>query len=62
MEAIACVLSDKKNKHRYPKEPFDLYPKPKDPEEERRKIIAYFTAMKTRWDKSHGRSSTQSKD
>ena len=62
MEAISTVFSDKKNKHRYPKEPFDLYPKPKDPDEERRKIIEHFTALKARWDKAHGRSSTQSKN
>lgn len=55
-EAIAAVLSDKKNKHKYPKEPFDLYPKPKDPETERQKIIDHFTKLKERWDKTHGRS------
>ena len=61
-EAIASVLSDKKKPHKYPDKPFDLYPKPKTPETERQKIIDYFTKLKERWDQSHGRSSTNSKD
>ena len=56
-EAVASVLSDKKHPHKYPKEPFELYPKPKTAETERQKIIDYFTKMKEKWDKSNGRSS-----
>ena len=61
-EAIASVLSGKQHPHKYPKKPFELYPKPKDPKTERQKIIDYFTKLKERWDNDHGRSSTQTKN
>lgn len=61
-EAVASVLSDKKHPHKYPKQPFELYPKPKTAETERQKIIDYFTKMKEKWDKANGRSSTHITD
>lgn len=49
------VALDSKNRAKYPKEPYDIFPKTEaekkaEIEKERRKIIDYFTQLKQRWD------------